>query len=113
MCFLQDTAKFYKGQAKSLWYDVDSVDDFAVYVSDAVESIGKEEILAFKCLHDTTAPKLVKACIKELVVNSAKTINFYNKLVFCSLRESVTVRHHLSFISTLKIISNSVCHFHL
>lgn len=102
----QDATKFYKEQSKSLWYDVDSVDDFAVYVRDAVEAIGREEQLAVTCLHHTTTPKLIKACTKELVVNASKTINFYNKLVFCSLRESVMVRHYLSSYS---IISKCMC----
>jgi hypothetical protein len=71
---------------------VDSVTDFASYLSDTTVAVAREERLADNCLHPTTKQKLIKACLSELVVQTSKTITFYNKLVFRSLKDNVMVR---------------------
>ena len=83
--------KHYQTQSISIWHDVDSVDDFACYLNDVAKAIKIEESLSDCCLQPMTKPKLVKALLTEQIVNIASSIKFYNKLVFKSLRDDISV----------------------
>ena len=83
--------KHYQTQSISIWHDVDSVDDFACYLEDVAKAIKTEESLSDCCLQPMTKPKLVKALLTEQIVNIASSIKFYNKLVFKSLRDDISV----------------------
>jgi hypothetical protein len=94
---MEDAMKYYQTQSISIWHDVDSVDDFGCYLEDVAKAIKTEENLSDCCLQPMTKPKLVKALLTEQIVNIASSIKFYNKLVFKSLRDDISVRIVLYF----------------
>jgi hypothetical protein len=99
--------KHYQTQSISIWHDVDSVDDFACYLEDVAKAIKTEESLSDCCLQPMTKPKLVKALLTEQIVNIASSVKFYNKLVFKSLRDDISVRIvlHLTLIYSALLYS--------
>ena len=81
----------YRIQARSIYHDVDSVDDFACYLEDIVQAIKTEENISDCCLQPMTKPKLVNICLTELIVKMSTSIKFYSKLVFKSLKDDTSV----------------------